>query len=149
VWSYSWLLQDATDSSTSRPDNNPKGYTIKAEMRQYPSPDSWEHANDRQRQRAKRSIKQLKKRSAPVYSCPLFVDDDEEVKLQSPQDVARRTLVLSSVELRAEGVPKKEALDLIEQLALWDNVSSLRLFYFVLVLSAAAQLNVIPKRRAP
>ncbi len=92
-------------------------------MRQYPSPDSWEHANDRQRQRAERSIKQLKKRSAPVYSGPLFVDDDEEVKLQSPQDVARRTLVLSSVELRAEGFPKKEALDLIEQFALWDNVS--------------------------
>ena len=89
----------------------------------YPSPDSWEHANDRQRQRAARSLKQLRTREVPVYSGPLFVDDDETVNLQTPQDVARRCLVLWAVELRAEGIPKDEARGLIDQLDLWKSVS--------------------------
>ena len=94
-----------------------------AETPQYPSPDKWEHANDRQRQRALRSFAQLKKRDVPVFPGPLFVNDDEETKLQTAQDVARRTLVLWAVELRAEGVPQKEALGLIDKLDLWDSVS--------------------------
>ena len=95
----------------------------KVEMREYPSTSAWEHANDQQRQRAERSFRQLKKHNAPVYPGPLFVDDDGEVELQSAQDVARRTLVLWAVELRAEGMPQKEAIGLIEQLDLWDSVS--------------------------
>ncbi len=94
-------------------------------MRQnsYPSPDSWEHANTRQRERAVRSFQLLGQRGVPVFSGPLFVDDDEEVKLQKPHEVARRTLVLWAVALRGEGIPKEEALELIEQQNLWDSVS--------------------------
>ena len=92
-------------------------------MREYPSTNAWEHANDQQRQRAERSFRQLKKHNAPVYPGPLFVDGDEEVELQSAQDVARRTLVLWAIELRAEGMPQDEAIGLIKQLELWDSVS--------------------------
>jgi len=58
----------------------------------YPSPETWEYANERQRKRALRSFTELRKRSVPVYSGPLFVDDDEEVKIQPPNEVARRTM---------------------------------------------------------
>ena len=111
------------ETSTSRRDDNSQQQTGTREMREYPSPETWEHANDRQRQRAVRSFDQLKKRNVPVYHGPFLVDDDEAVTLQSPQDVARRTLVLWAVVLRADGTPQKEALELIEQLDLWDSVS--------------------------
>jgi hypothetical protein len=103
-------------------------------MREYPSPSSWEHANDRQRQRALRSFEQLKIRYAPVYQGPLFVDDDEQVNIQNPQDVARRTLVLWAVSGRAEGMPRDKAIALLDALDLmlvnyldpedWDNVDT-------------------------
>src|SRR5262249_36620976 len=89
----------------------------------YPSPETWEYANERQRKRALRSFAELRKRSVPAYSGPLFVEDDNEVRIQSPDEVARRTLVLWAVELRAEGVPQAETLGLIEQLDLWKSVS--------------------------
>lgn len=92
-------------------------------MPNYPLPANWEHANERQRQRAARSFTELARRKAPVYDGPLVVDDDDEAKLHSPQEVARRTLVLWAVELRAEGIPQEEALGLINQLDLWDSVS--------------------------
>lgn len=90
---------------------------------QYPSPETWEAANEEQQQRAARSFEQLKRRHVPVYNGPLFVGDTQGVKVQSPQDVAKRTLVLWAVELRAEGVPQQEALALIERLDLWESVS--------------------------
>lgn len=111
------------DTDTSRRDDKSTSDTGTTLMRQYPSPDTWEHANDRQRQRAQRSFEQLKKRNVPAYSGPLFVADDDEVSMQSAQDVARRTLVLWAVELRAEGMPQEEALKIIERLDLWDSVS--------------------------
>ena len=92
-------------------------------MAKDPDPATWKHANDRQRERARRSLKQLKQHGAPVYSGPLFVEDDDEAQLQTAQDVARRTLVLWAVELRAEGIPQQEARQLIEQLDLWESVS--------------------------
>src|SRR5262245_3395220 len=92
-------------------------------MPTYPSPETWEHANERQRARALRSFAELEKHSVPVYSGPLFVDDDKEVKIQPPDEVARRTMVLWAVELRAEGVPQAETLGIIEQLDLWKSVS--------------------------
>jgi len=52
-----------------------------------------------------------------------MVDDDDEVTVQTPQDVARRTLVLWAVELRAEGVPKDESRGIIDNLDLWEYVS--------------------------
>jgi hypothetical protein len=92
-------------------------------MSDYPSTATWEDASQRQRERAQRSFEQLGQRKAPVYGGPLLVDDDDEVTLQTAQDVARRTLVLWAVELRAEGIPQEEALGLIEQLDLWESVS--------------------------
>jgi hypothetical protein len=92
-------------------------------MQIYSSPETWEYANERQRKRALRSFAELRKRSVPVYSGPLFVDDDYEVKTQLPEEAARRTMILWAVELRAEGVPQQETLGLIEQLDLWNSVS--------------------------
>jgi hypothetical protein len=107
----------------SQPNRNSQESAGTPEMSEYPSPETWEHANDRQRQRAKQSFEQLKRREVPVYPGPLFFSDDDEVNLQSPQNVARRTLVLWAVELRAEGMPQQEAMELIEGLDLWDSVS--------------------------
>ncbi len=90
-------------------------------MPSYPSPDDWAYANSRERDRAKRSFVELKKRHVPVYQGPLFVDDDATIR--SPQDAARRVLVLWAVELRAEGVPQKEARQIIDHLSLWEFVS--------------------------
>jgi hypothetical protein len=94
-------------------------------MQVYPSPENWEYANERQRRRALRSFAELRKRSVPVYSGPLFVADDNEVKLQPADEVARRTMILWAVDLRAEGVPQSETLGLIEQVDLWKSVSPL------------------------
>lgn len=91
---------------------------------EYPSPSAWQHATERQRQRAERSFEQLRKRDVPVYHGPLMVNDDEEVQLQTAQDAARRTLVLWAVVLRSEGMPQEETLGLIERLDLWDSVSA-------------------------
>ncbi|MEQ8790639.1 MAG: DUF4272 domain-containing protein [Pirellulaceae bacterium] len=112
---------DAADTSHTDDSQQAPGNT---EMREYPSPETWEHGSERQHQRAARSLEQLKRRHVPAYSGPLMVDDDEEVRLQNAQEVARRTLVLWAVELRAEGMPQKEALELIDQLDLWDSVSA-------------------------
>ncbi|WP_345681612.1 DUF4272 domain-containing protein [Novipirellula caenicola] len=110
-------------AEASHPDRNVEEPAGMPHMFTYPSPDTWEYANDRQRKRALRSFEELKKRNAPVYSGPLFGDDDDEVTLQNPEDVARRTLVLWAVELRGEGIPQKEAIELIEGLNLWGSVS--------------------------
>ncbi len=117
--------ETADDVSTkpSQGKNSPREIVAAPQMREYPSPDTWQHANERQRRRALRSFAQFQRRDVPVYPGPLFVSDDEEVQLQSPQDVARRTLVLWAVELRAEGIPQAEALQLIEGQDLWDSVS--------------------------
>jgi Domain of unknown function (DUF4272) len=90
-------------------------------MTNYPSTKTWKYANERQRARALRSFAELEKRSVPVYAGPLFVDD--EVKIQPAEEVARRTMVLWAVELRAEGVPHGETLGIIEQLDIWKSVS--------------------------
>lgn len=89
----------------------------------YPAPENWVHASEQQSKRAARSFAQLKKRSIPAYDGPLFVADDDAANLQTPQDVARRALVLWAVELRAEGTPQHEAKSLIEEMNLWDFVS--------------------------
>ncbi len=89
----------------------------------YPSTGDWEHANDKQRARAERSLAQMKKRLVPVYAGPLFGDDEDEAVIQTAQNVARRTLVLWAVELRAEGVPDPEVRAIIDDLDLWEFVS--------------------------
>jgi hypothetical protein len=92
-------------------------------MSSYPNPDAWEHANPRQKDRARRSFALLQNHKVPAYSGPLFVEDDDEVELQTAQDVARRTLVLWAVELRAEGIPQEESLQIITGQNLWSSVS--------------------------
>ena len=92
-------------------------------MPHYPSPDEWIHATANQKNRANRSFTELKKRSVPVYFDVLQVPDDNVVKTRSPQDVARRTIILWAVELRAEGVPLDEARQMIDHLDLWEYVS--------------------------
>jgi hypothetical protein len=92
-------------------------------MPTYPSPETWEHATPRQAQRAARSFTALRQRAVPAYMGPLFVDDEDEVRVQPAGEVARRVLVLWAVVLRAEGTPQAEALQLIEQLDLWGSVS--------------------------
>jgi hypothetical protein len=89
----------------------------------YPNPATWSEANKEQAYRAAKSFHQLRQRKVPVYEGPLFVGDVEGVRLQSPQEVAKRTLVLWAVELRAEGIPQQEAIGIIEKLDLWDAVS--------------------------
>src|SRR5262245_48398950 len=94
-------------------------------MLSYPSPETWKYANERQRGRARRSFDELQTRSVPVYPGPLFVADDVEVKLQPPDEAARRTLVLLAVVLRADGVSRADTLQLIEQFDLWKTASPL------------------------
>jgi hypothetical protein len=92
-------------------------------MIEYPSPETWKDATQAQARRAARSFDALRQRSVPVYLGPLFVEDDDKVKIQPASEVARRVLVLWAVELRAEGMPQVEALALIDQLDLWSSVS--------------------------
>lgn len=114
-------MNEATELSPAS--GQPSRDTNTRESPLYPSPETWEYANRRQRDRAARSFALLKAREFPAFSGPLFVDDDAEVKLQSPQDVARRTLVLWAVVMRAEGMPQEEAVGLLENLDLWGSVS--------------------------
>ena len=90
---------------------------------EYPDPSGWEAATEAQASRAARSFAKMKPRKVPVYEGPLFVSDDEVARIRDPQEAARRALVLWAVELRAEGVPRSEAIGLIEQLDLGDSLS--------------------------
>ena len=91
--------------------------------RDYPNPADWEHASPRQRDRALRSFEHLGQHNVPAYRGPLFVEDDELIETQNGPNAARRLLVLWAVELRAEGVPRDEVIEIIEQNSLWVHVS--------------------------
>lgn len=92
-------------------------------MPDYPSPETWEHANERQRKRILRSFAELRKRGVPVYSGPLIGEDDDDVEMQLPSEVARRALILWAVVIRAEEPSQEVSQGLIEQLDLWNSVS--------------------------
>jgi hypothetical protein len=66
---------------------------------------------------------ELERRGVPSLSYPLFIEDDEEVTLREPDEVARRALVLSAVTYLADGGDRETALRLIEQRDLWPAVS--------------------------
>jgi hypothetical protein len=89
----------------------------------YPSPETWKQVTPRQAARAARSFALLRQRAVPAFQWPLCVDDDDKVKVQSACEVARRLLVLSWVELRAEGRPQAECIGMIEKFGLWPSVS--------------------------
>jgi hypothetical protein len=65
----------------------------------------------------------LKERQVPALSYALHVDDADHVTLRTPQEVARRALVLSAVTLRADGASRADAHGLIEDRQLWPAVS--------------------------
>lgn len=92
-------------------------------MPDYPSPATWTHASPRQAQRAARSFAILKQREVPVFPGPLFVADEQQVHLQDPADVARRVLILWALDQRAEGMPRAEAVELVDALSLWPAVT--------------------------
>jgi hypothetical protein len=83
---------------------------------------SWE-PTDRQVERAERSKAILRRYEAPTYPGPLYVADDEQVVLRGGPEVARRMLALWVVVLRSEGMPRDEALALVERLGLREAVS--------------------------
>jgi hypothetical protein len=92
-------------------------------MNDYPLPDTWEHATPKQIMRAKRSFAELRKRGVPVYQGPLLVPEEDQAVFQTPEDVAKRVLVLWAVELRAEAVPIVEVREIIDRFDLWVSVS--------------------------
>ena len=98
-------------------------WTRRLTQEKYPSPTTWEHATRGQQERAARSFLELAKRNVAVFPGPLVTCDDDEVKLQDAAEVAKRTLVLWAVELRAEGVPQEEAIEIVEELDLWPSAS--------------------------
>lgn len=114
---------DSSSKNTRTSGDRIKESNQEAKVVKYPSPETWQYANEEQRERALRSFEQLKKRNVPVYGGPLFVDGEEEATTQGSQEVARRALVLWVVDLRAEGMPQSDALNLVEKLDLWASVS--------------------------
>src|SRR5262245_43341684 len=74
--------------------------------------------------RAERSISVLRRYGVPMLEDPwLYTSDDEEVTIRTGPEVARRTLVLRAVALRAEGMPQQEVIALVDQAKRWDVVS--------------------------
>lgn len=73
--------------------------------------------------RLARTVEILDAKKIPRYQGPLYTDDDNEVTLRSPQETARRALVLWAVALRADGMPQAEALEMLDQWQLWPDVS--------------------------
>lgn len=89
----------------------------------YPDPSAWSHAHPRQRERAARSLAELRGRQVPAYPGPLLVEDDDEAVIRSAQDVARRVMVLWAVDMKAEGVDRKRATRHLKNLGLNAAVS--------------------------
>ena len=98
-------------------------------MNEYPAPSNWKEANQRQAARAMRSFAEMELRDVPVLQGPLFVEDDEKVKLQSAADAARRMMVLWAVCLWAEGEAKNEVLTIVEHLDLWEHISPVEIHF--------------------
>jgi hypothetical protein len=76
-----------------------------------------------QQDRYRRVREELKQRKVPTLSYPLYIDDEEEVRLREPAEVARRVLVLYAVTYLADGGPRETALNMIERGGLWPAVS--------------------------
>lgn len=89
----------------------------------YPNPESWDKISSNQRNRTLRTFGELQKRSIPVFSGPLVVEDDEDVVLQPPQEVAKRVMVLFAVALKANRVPEEVPRRIMNTLDLWSAAS--------------------------
>ena len=87
--------------------------------------ENWQPTKN-QRMRAERSRALLVERMVPMWGdatkC-LYVEDDAGAKLRSPQDVARRAMVLWALTLRADGIDQEECQEIISALDLWPAVS--------------------------
>jgi hypothetical protein len=73
--------------------------------------------------RYERVLEQLARHKVPTLDSALHIEDDDEVRLREPQEVARRALVLSAVTLLADGGDRGQAVGLIEKFGLWPAVS--------------------------
>jgi hypothetical protein len=76
-----------------------------------------------QEARYQRVLAELERRKVPTLSTRLFVEDETEVTLREPAEVARRVLVLSAVTYLADGGDGKKARALIDRHDLWPHVS--------------------------
>jgi hypothetical protein len=76
-----------------------------------------------QLERAERSKALLRQRQAPIYQGPLFVKDDAEVQLRTPQEAARRALVLWAVALRGEGAAQEVVRDILARAGVLDALT--------------------------
>jgi hypothetical protein len=80
-------------------------------------------ATPAQEARAERSRALLRARQAPLYQGGLYVDDDSAAEVRSPQEVARRALVMWAVAVRGDGAPRDTARGILDRLGLWDAAS--------------------------
>jgi hypothetical protein len=88
-------------------------------------PSELENPTQRQRVRLAQSQVQLDARNVPqLESTTLYTQDDEETELRDPQEAARRALCLWSVIQYGEEAPREEALAVIEEFNLWDDLSA-------------------------
>lgn len=71
--------------------------------------------SESQVQRYERVAQELAKRKVPTLSYPLYIEDDEQVELREPEEVARRILALSVVTYVADGGDPSNAKALIEE----------------------------------
>lgn len=86
----------------------------------------------RQQERATRSRQILQERKVPMWgneTKSLYVDDDEEVRVQTADDVARRALVLWAVALRADGYDWKKSRKILTDSDLLRYLSPKELSY--------------------
>jgi hypothetical protein len=76
-----------------------------------------------QHERFRRSIAVLDAKRIPRLSMPLYTEDDAEVVPRTAEDAARRILILWAIALCAEGMPQREALEMLDRRQLWPWVS--------------------------
>lgn len=76
-----------------------------------------------QLERLARSASILDAKRIPRYPAPLYTSDISAIRLPSAPDAARRALVVWAVALRADGMPQREALKMLDDRRLWPYVS--------------------------
>lgn len=89
----------------------------------YSNPEDWTDLTVNQMHRALRSFNELQQRSIPVFSGLLVIDDDDDVTLQSPQEVAKRVIVLFAVVLKANHAGEGTSHRIMDSLDLWAAAS--------------------------
>jgi hypothetical protein len=73
--------------------------------------------------RYRRVLGELQRRKVPTLSGALLTDDDAEVSLREPAEVARRLLILSAVTYFTDHGDQQKARSLIERNGLWSHAT--------------------------